>query len=790
MKDKSYLKDKIPSKNYLKKMNKYWLATNFLSATQLYLMDNPLLRRPLTKKDIKGRLVGPWGTAPGQNFVYVHLNRAIKKHNLNMMLLSGPGHGGHFWTANTYLDGSMQKKYPDMTPDIKGLQKLNKQFSFPFGVSSHVAPEMVGSIHEGGELGYVLTHAFGAVLDNPSLIATAIVGDGEAETGPLATSWHLNKFLNPISDGAVLPILHLNGFKVFNPTVLARIPKTELEHLFKGYGWKPYFVEGSDPMLMHARMCEVLDTVIKEIKNIQEKARKTGDDTRPVWPMIVLRTPKGWTSPKVIDGLEIEGTHNAYHMPFNMNNPKHLGELEKWLRSYKPNDLFDENGALLEELKELAPTGDSRLGANLHANGGNFLVPLNIPPVDNYAVKMKAPGTVHNQDTTMLAKFMRDIIKLNPNNYRLFSPDEMVSNRMGAVYEVTNNVLNAEILKNDESISRKGRVLDAYLSEHCAEGWCEGYILTGRHGTFVTYAAFVRVVDSMISQHTKWIKMAKEVPWRKDISSLNLILTSHAWQQDHNGYSHQDPGLLDHLANKKGDIIRLYLPADANTLLAVYDHCIRTRNRVNAIVASKLKSWQWLTMEEAKKHVEKGLSVWKWASKGEKNPDVVVACAGDVITMETLAAVSIIREELPNLKIRFVNVLDLMKLAGPETHEHGLTDEEYDSIFTTDKPIVFNYHGYASLIHELTWARKNRNILVSGYNEEGRISTSFDMRVQNKVDRFNVVKNILSTQKQTPKIKKIIEKMDALLEKHNKYIKKYGVDLPEVQNWKFDLAVK
>lgn len=785
MKDKSYLKDKIPSKKVLKNMNRYWMATNFLSATQLYLMDNPLLRRPLEKKDVKGRLVGPWGTAPGQNFIYVHLNRVIKKHKLNMMLLSGPGHGGHFWTANTYLDGSMQEKYPDLTQDIKGLRKLDKQFSFPFGVSSHVAPEMVGSIHEGGELGYVLYHAFGAVFDNPDLIATAIVGDGEAETGPLATSWHSNKFLNPITDGAVLPILHLNGYKVFNPTVLARISHTELENLFKGYGWKPYFVEGTDPMQMHAKMCEVLDTVIREIKNIQKKARTTGDATRPIWPMIVLRSPKGWTCPKVVDGHEVENTHNAYHMPYSMHNPEHLGQLEAWLKSYNPDDFFDENGTLKQELQELAPKGDARLGANPHANGGNFLVPLNLPDISKYAVRMKDHGTVHNQDTTMLAKYMRDIIKLNPDNYRIFSPDEMVSNRMGAVYETTNNILNAEIYDNDESIARSGRVMDSYLSEHSCEGWCEGYILTGRHGTFVTYAAFVRVVDSMISQHTKWIKMAKEVPWRKDVSSLNIVLTSHAWQQDHNGYSHQDPGLLDHLANKKGDIIRLYLPPDANTLVAQYNHCLKTTNRVNAIVASKLKSWQWLPMDEAVKHVEKGIGVWKWASKGEKNPDVVVACAGDVITMETLAAVSILREEFPSLKIRFINVVDLMKLADKKSHEHGLTDKEYDELFTTDKPIVFNYHGYPSLIHELTWNRHNRNMIVSGYSEEGRISTPFDIRVQNKVDRFNVVKNILSTQPQTPKVKKLIELMNDKIEKHNKYIARFGVDLPEVEKWKW-----
>ncbi|MDD4815733.1 MAG: phosphoketolase family protein [Clostridia bacterium] len=781
--DKSYLQKDRPSKAVLEKMNAYWRATNYLSAIQLYLLDNPLLKKPLTKKDIKQRIVGPWGTAPGQNFVYVHLNRAIKKFDLNMILLSGPGHGGHFWTANTYLEGTYSEFYPQVSQDEKGLKKFCKQFCFPFGVSSHVAPEMPGSIHEGGELGYVLGHAFGAVFDNPDLIATAIVGDGEAETGPLATSWHSNKFLNPITDGAVLPILHLNGYKVFNPTVLARISHEELEDFFKGCGWKPYFVEGSQPIEMHAKMADTVNKVIKEIKNLQKIARTTNNAARPIWPMIVLCSPKGWTCPKEVDGLKIEDSHNAYHVPYSMKEQSHILELETWLKSYKPEELFDENGKFLEELEELAPTGAMRLGSNPNANGGLFLKELDLPDFKEYAVDVKTAGDRHNQDTTVLSKFIRDIIKRNPNNFRIFSPDEMVSNRMGAVYETTNNVLNAEIYPSDESIARQGRVMDAYLSEHMCEGWLEGYLLTGRHGTFITYAAFVRVVDSMISQHAKWLKMAKELPWRKDIASLNIVLTSHAWQQDHNGYSHQDPGLLDHLANKRGEIIRMYLPPDANCLLACYDHCIRSKNYINAIVTSKIPSYQWLNIEEAIKHCKNGLGVWQWASNDKGNPDVVIACAGDVITLETLAAVSILKENLPSLKIKFINVVNLMKLATPETHPHGLIDEEYNELFTTDKPIIFNYHGYPSLIHELTWSRQNRNINVCGYREEGRISTPFDIRVQNKVDRFNFVKLILSKIPQTKKVKDLDKKMDEILKKHNKYIAKYGIDLPEVREW-------
>lgn len=786
MKDKSYLNKAVPSNKVISLMNKYWNATNYLSAIQLYLLDNPLLRKPLKQKDLKQRIVGPWGTAPGQNFVYVHLNRAIQRHNLDMLLLSGPGHGGIFWTANTYLDGSFSKFYPDVSQDEKGLKKFCKQFCFPYGVSSHIAPEMPGSIHEGGELGYVLSHAFGAVFDNPNLIATAIVGDGEAETGPLATSWHCNKFLNPITDGAVLPILHLNGYKVFNPTVLARISHEELESLFKGYGWKPYFVEGTAPMEMHKKMAQTLEIVVKEIKQIQKNARDNGDATRPVWPMIVLRTPKGWTCPKEVDGLVCEDSHNAYHAPYSMEKPEHIALLENWLKSYHPEELFDENGTLVKELQELAPQGDKRLGCCPNANGGAFLDDLFMPDPEMYAVHFEKPGEKLAQDTTVLSGFMQGIMVQNPHNFRIFCPDEMVSNRMNDVYKSTNNVLNANIYESDESIARSGRVLDAYLSEHTCEGWCEGYILTGRHGTFVTYAAFARVVDSMISQHSKWLKMAGEVSWRKPVSSLNLILTSHLWQQDHNGYSHQDPGLVDHLANKKESMVNFYFPPDANCLLNCYEKCMTSKMNINIITTSKKPSLQWLTYKEAKAHCEKGVGIWGFASNDNGNPDVVVVGIGDTINMEALGAVKILRANLPKLKIRFINVVELMKLMSPERSKKGLTDKEFDEMFTVDKPIVVNYHGYPSLIQEFLWNRHNKNISVHGYNEEGRISTPFDMKVQNEVDRFNVVLDILSKIKQTPKVKELQENMLSMLDKQTKYIKKYGIDLPEIRDWKWE----
>ncbi len=771
--------------DYIKKMDAYWRATNYLAIAQQYLWDNILLRKPLENKHVKKRIVAPWGTVPGQNFIYVHLNRVIKRYDLDMILLSGPGHGGHFWTANTYLDGSFSQFYPDITQDNKGLQKFCKQFCFPNGMSSHVAADMPGSIHEGGELGYSIAHATGAILDNPNLIATVIVGDGEAETGPLATSWHSNKFINPITDGAILPILHLNGFKVANPTVLSRISKQELSQLFMGYGWKPYFVEGDDPMQMHKLMATTLNKVIEEIKTIQNNARSKNNSHRPIWPMIILRTPKGWTEPKEVDGIRMEGTHNAYHIPISMTKPHHIKLLEKWLKSYKPEELFDENGKLIESLQELAPKGNARIGCNKNANGGLLLKDLILPDIDNYAVNVKKHGETKSQDTSILGIFLRDIIKKNPNNFRIFSPDELVSNKMTAVYEVSNNVFNATVYENDDYVAHSGRIMDSYLSEHMCEGWLEGYLLTGRHGIFSSYAAFIRVVDSMISQHLKWLKASKEISWRKDISSLNLVLTSHAWQQDHNGYSHQDPGLLDHLANKKGDFVRLYLPPDANCLLCVYDHCARTKNYVNAIVSSKQPSPQWLNIQDAKNHCKKGYGIWDWASTTTKEPDIVLACAGDVITMETLAASQILRENLPNLKLRFVNVVDIMCLRSPSVHPHGMSNEEYDKIFTIDKPIVFNYHGYPSLIEEFTWARTNRNLTVHGYIEEGKISTPFDIRVQNKTDRFNLVKTVLSKLPQTKKVIELNNKMDEMLAKHTSYINKYGIDMPEILNWQW-----
>ena len=772
--------------DYLVKMNKYWQASNYLAIAQQYLLDNPLLRKPLEPNDIKKRIVAPWGTVPGQNFVYTHLNRVIKKFDLNMILLSGPGHGGHFWTAQTYLDGSLSEVYPQFSQDEKGLKNLCKAFCFPGGMSSHVASDMPGSLHEGGELGYSLSHASGAVFDNPDLIASVIVGDGEAETGPLATSWHINKFINPITDGAVLPILHLNGYKVANPTVLARISKTELKDFFKGLGWKPYFVEGSDPMTMHKLMCKTLDKVIIEIKELQDTARKNNDDTRPIWPMIVLRTLKGWTCPKEIDGVRIEGTHNAYHVPIPMTKPNHISLLEKWLRSYKPEELFDEKYKLKPELKALAPKGKSRLGANLHSNGGTLLKELKLPNFKKYAVPFSGHGTVNSQDTLVLSNFMRDIIKYNPENFRIFSPDELPSNRINAIYEITKSVFNAEIIKEDDNIAHGGRIMDSFLSEHMCEGWLEGYLLSGRHGTFVTYEAFATIINSMISQHIKWLKACKKLPWRKDIASVNLILASHTWQQEHNGYSHQDPSFLGHLATKKGYISNIYFPPDANCLLSVYNKCLKSKNKVNAIVTQKHASPQWLSMGEAVSHCEKGLSIWEWAGNDSDNPDVILACAGDVITLETMASISILKHNLPELKIRFVNVVELLKLASPNSYSSGLTDEEFDNLFTTNKPVIFNFHGYPDLIYRLIYSRKNRNFSVHGYMEEGNVSTPFDIRVQNKVDRFNIVKEVLSKLPQNKQVANLNTEMDEMLSRHNAYVRKYGIDMPEILNWKWE----
>ncbi len=775
----------------LDKINRYWNAANYLSVGQLYLLDNPLLREPLKREHIKSKIVGHWGTVPGQNFIYAHLNRVINKYDLDMIYISGPGHGGNFMVANTYLEGSYSEVYPNVSQDIAGMKKLFKQFSFPGGISSHVAPETPGSINEGGELGYSLSHAFGAVFDNPDLIATCVVGDGEAETGPLATSWHSNKFLNPVTDGAVLPILHLNGYKISNPTILSRISTDELIKLFEGYGWRPYIVEGSEPMKMHRMMAMALDRVISDIKTIQENARLHGETHRPKWPMIILRTPKGWTGPKVVDNKEIEGTFRAHQVPIMMDKEEHLGILENWLKSYHPEQLFDENGRLIPELAELCPKGIRRMGANPHANGGLLLKDLRLPDFREYKLDIKRPGEIEAGDMTELGKFVRDIFVLNEENrnFRIFGPDETMSNRLNAVFEATNRDWNNDTLPNDEFLARDGRVMDSMLSEHMCEGWLEGYLLTGRHGFFASYEAFIRIVDSMFSQHAKWLKVTKGLHWREEIASLNYILSSNVWQQDHNGFTHQDPGFLDHVQTKKADIVRMYLPPDTNCLLSVFDHCIRTKNYINVIVTSKHPRPQWLTMEQAIKHCTQGIGIWDWASNDAGNdPDLIMACCGETPTLETLAAVTILRNEMPELKIRVINVVDLMKLQSKIKHPHGLADEEFDLLFTKDKPIIFNFHGYPSLIHELFYDRTNRNLNVKGYIEEGTITTPFDMRVQNEIDRFHlVIKAIECLPELGNKGAYLVQKMKDKLVEHKQYIHEYGVDLPEVVNWKWDL---
>ena len=775
----------------LDKINRYWNAANYLSVGQLYLLDNPLLREPLKREHIKSKIVGHWGTVPGQNFIYAHLNRVINKYDLDMIYISGPGHGGNFMVANTYLEGSYSEVYPNVSQDIAGMKKLFKQFSFPGGISSHVAPETPGSINEGGELGYSLAHAFGAVFDNPDLIATCVVGDGEAETGPLATSWHSNKFLNPVTDGAVLPILHLNGYKISNPTILSRISTDELIKLFEGYGWRPYIVEGSEPMKMHRMMAMALDRVISDIKTIQENARLHGETHRPKWPMIILRTPKGWTGPKVVDNKEIEGTFRAHQVPIMMDKEEHLGILENWLKSYHPEQLFDENGRLIPELAELCPKGIRRMGANPHANGGLLLKDLRLPDFRDYKLDIKRPGEIEAGDMTELGKFVRDIFVLNEENrnFRIFGPDETMSNRLNAVFEATNRDWNNDTLPNDEFLARDGRVMDSMLSEHMCEGWLEGYLLTGRHGFFASYEAFIRIVDSMFSQHAKWLKVTKGLHWREEIASLNYILSSNVWQQDHNGFTHQDPGFLDHVQTKKADIVRMYLPPDTNCLLSVFDHCIRTKNYINVIVTSKHPRPQWLTMEQAIKHCTQGIGIWDWASNDAGNdPDLIMACCGETPTLETLAAVTILRNEMPELKIRVINVVDLMKLQSKIKHPHGLADEEFDLLFTKDKPIIFNFHGYPSLIHELFYDRTNRNLNVKGYIEEGTITTPFDMRVQNEIDRFHlVIKAIECLPELGNKGAYLVQKMKDKLVEHKQYIHEYGVDLPEVVNWKWDL---
>ena len=779
------------SADLLQAINRYWRAANYLSVGQMYLWDNPLLKRPLELSHIKPSVVGHWGTTPGQNFIYVHLNRAIKKFDLNMFYVAGPGHGGPALLANTYLEGSYTEVYPDISQDEAGLQRLFRQFSFPGGVSSHVAPTTPGSIHEGGELGYSLSHAFGAAFDNPDLIVACVVGDGEAETGPLATSWHSNKFLDPATDGAVLPILHLNGYKISNPTVLARIEPEELEQFLRGCGWTPYFVEGDEPEEMHQLMAAAVDLAIESIQQFQSDARNNKNTTRPRWPMIVLRSPKGWTGPKVVDGQPNEGTFRSHQVPLviNTEHPEHLAQLEEWLKSYKPEELFDSTGRLIPELAQLAPKGDRRMGANPHTNGGILLRDLRIPEFQDYAVAVPFPGAVNGKDTTLLGGFLRDVVSLNQDNrnFRIFGPDEMLSNRLGSVFEVTNRQWDAATVEGDEFLAPTGRVLDSMLSEHQSQGWLEGYLLTGRHGLFNCYEAFIHIIDSMFNQHAKWLTVTSQLAWRRPIASLNYLLTSHVWQQDQNGFTHQDPGFLDIVLNKKADIVRIYLPPDANCLLSVFDHCLRTKNYVNVIVAGKHDRPQWLTMDQAVMHCDAGIGIWKWASNDEGvEPDIIMACCGDTPTLEILAAVSILREHLPDLKVRVVNVVDLMKLQSDTEHPHGLTQVDYDLLFTRDKPILFAFHGYPWLIHRLTYRRNNHDLHVRGYNEEGTITTPFDLRVQNRLDRFHLVQSAIDLLPEWQgRGAYLHQNMQEKLIEHNGHITKFGQDLPEIRNWRW-----
>jgi len=779
----------VLSKKELKAMNAYWRAANYLSVGQIYLYDNPLLKEKLTLKHIKPRLLGHWGTTPGLNFIYVHLNRVINAYDLSVIYITGPGHGGPGLVANTYLEGTYSEVYHGISQDEEGMKELFKQFSFPGGIPSHVAPETPGSIHEGGELGYSICHAYGAAFDNPDLIVACVVGDGEAETGPLATAWHSNKFLNPIRDGAVLPILHLNGYKIANPAVLARISHDELENLFIGYGYRPYFVEGSDPEPMHQLMAATLDTVIHEIKEIQEKARRSGVAERPRWPVIILRTPKGWTGPKRVDGKKTEDSWRSHQVPFAemATKPKHVRLLENWMKSYKPEKLFDRNGKLIPELAELAPKGDRRMSANPHANGGILLKDLKMPDFRDYAIDVPKPGQVTAEATRVMGKFLGDVMKLNTDtqNFRVFGPDETASNRLGNLFEVTERTWVADRIPGDDHLAPDGRVMEI-LSEHTCQGWLEGYLLTGRHGLFSCYEAFIHIVDSMFNQHAKWLKVSKEIPWRLPVASLNYLLTSHVWRQDHNGFSHQDPGFIDHVVNKKANVIRVYLPPDANTLLFVTDKCLRSRDFINVIVAGKQLSPQWLDMDAAIKHCTSGIGIWEWASNDQGGePDVVLACAGDVPTLETLAAVDFLRQHIPDLKIRVINVVDLMTLQPKEEHPHGLSDWEFDTLFTTDKPIIFAYHGYPWLIHRLTYRRTNhKNLHVRGYKEEGTTTTPFDMCVLNDLDRFHLVADVID---RVPKLgyiaaytKQAIR--DKLID-HKGYITQYGQDMPEVRNW-------
>lgn len=785
--EKSHLSDEL-----INKMHAYWRAANYLSVGQIYLYNNPLLKKPLTKEDIKPLLMGHWGTTPGQNFIYVHLNRIIKERDLNMLYISGPGHGGPALIANTYLEGTYTETYPEISEDEAGMKKLFTQFSFPCGVPSHVSPECPGSIHEGGELGYSLSHAFGAVFDNPDLVVACVVGDGEAETGPLATAWHSNKFLNPIHDGAVLPILHLNGYKIANPTLFARIPREELEQMFKGYGWKPYFVEGDDPEKMHHAMAATLDTVLDDIRAIQTHARDTGDENRPHWPMIVLTTPKGWTGPKTVDGKPNEGTFRSHQVPLAdvKTNEQNLKALEEWMKSYKPEELFDESGKLVEELRDLAPKGTRRMGANPHTNIG-IEKKLNIPDMREHAVTLSERGVQGEGATRVFGRFLRDIIVANEKekNFRVFGPDETISNGLGAVFEVTDRQFVVDkSAESDEATSSSGRVMEV-LSEHQCQGWLEGYLLTGRHGLFNSYEAFIHIVSSMFNQHAKWLNMLTRIPWRKNMPSLNYLISSHVWRQGHNGFTHQDPGFLDHVYVKKSDIIRTYLPPDANTLLATMDTCFRSEHKINVVVAGKHPMPQWLSIDEAIEHCKKGIGVWEWASSDKgAEPDVVLASAGDVPTLEALAAASLLREHLPDLKIRFVNVVDMMTLRPHKNHPHGLTDEAFSEIFTTNKPITFAFHGYSSLIHRLTYRRPNHdNLHVYGYMEEGTTTTPFDMTVLNSMDRYHLVQYVLDSLPSKGEAETALYSlMDTKLEEHKEHVRKAGEDMPDIQNWKWD----
>jgi xylulose-5-phosphate/fructose-6-phosphate phosphoketolase len=779
------------SPELLKKIDAYWRAANYLSVGQIYLFDNPMLREPLKPEHIKPRLLGHWGTTPGQNFIYVHLNRLIKQHDLDMIYISGPGHGGPALVANTYLEGTYTEVYPHITQDEAGLKKLFKQFSFPGGIPSHVAPETPGSIHEGGELGYSISHAFGAVFDNPNLFVACVVGDGEAETGPLATAWHSNKFLNPVTDGVVIPILHLNGYKIANPTILARIPSDELKKLLEGYGWTPYFVEGDNPQKMHPLMAATLDRVLEQIQEIHRQARTAGKLDRPTWPMIVLKTPKGWTGPKEVDGLPIEGTFRAHQVPLSdpSKNPEHLKQLEAWMKSYRAQELFDPDGRFKPDLADLAPRGPRRMGANPHANGGLLLHDLNMPDFRDYAVKVPSPGAVDSEDTRVCGTFLRDVIKLNQSqrNFRIFGPDETLSNRLNAVFEATNRQWEAQTIKIDEFLAPQGRVMEV-LSEHQCQGWLEGYLLTGRHGLFNSYEAFVHIVDSMFNQHAKWLKVTLGLPWRRKIASLNYLLASHVWRQDHNGFTHQDPGFIDVVVNKKATVVRIYLPPDANCLLSVMNHCLCSRHYVNVVVAGKHPAPQWLTMDAAVKHCAEGIGIWQWAGNDAgAEPDVVMACCGDVPTLETLAAVAILRQRLPELKIRVVNVVDLMKLQPQTEHPHGLSEKDFDSLFTTDKPIIFAFHGYPWLIHRLTYRRTNHaNLHVRGYKEEGTITTPFDMAVLNDLDRFHLVGDTIDRLPQLHgRGDYLKQELQDKLIAHKQYITTYGEDMPEIRNWRW-----